>query len=76
MPSHELYNYSNRSSTVIFHNYVVYRADFHALLMNNFEYRILRIEPTAVQRCTRKSIEFASRQKIVGDNRGEMCEDP
>ena len=32
----------------------------------------LRIESTAVQRCARKSTEFASGQKIVGDNRGEM----
>ena len=32
--------------------------DLHALLMNNFEYRILRIEPTAAERCARKSTEF------------------
>ena len=37
--------------------------DLHALLMNNLEHRVLRIEPinTAVQRCARKSAEFASR---------------
>ena len=42
--------------------------------MNNCEHRVLRIEPinTAVQRCASRSTEFASRYKIVGDNRGEM----
>ena len=35
---------------------------------------VLRIDTinTAVQRCARKSTEFASRWKIVGDNQGEM----
>ena len=48
--------------------------DLHALIMNNFEHMVLRIEPinTAVQRCTSRSTEFASRQKIVGENRGKM----
>ena len=32
----------------------------------------LRIESTAVQRCARKSTEFASGSKIVDENRGEM----
>ena len=32
----------------------------------------LRIESTAVQRCARKSVKFASGSKIVGENRGEM----
>ena len=34
-----------------------------ALIMNNFEHRVLHIEPinTAVQRCASRSIEFASR---------------
>ena len=32
----------------------------------------LRIGSTAVQRCARKSTEFASASKIVGENRGEM----
>ena len=32
----------------------------------------LRIESTAVQMCARKSTEFASGSKIVGENRGEM----
>ena len=32
----------------------------------------LRIESTAVQRCARKSTEFVSGSKIVGENRGEM----
>ena len=32
----------------------------------------LRIESAAVQRCARKTIEFASGSRIVGDNRGEM----
>ena len=52
--------------------------------MNNFEYRVLRIEPinTAVQRCAsrssavqryaRKSTEFAWGSKIIGENQGEM----
>ena len=40
--------------------------------MNIFEHRILRIERTAVQMCTRKSTDFASRLKIVGENREEM----
>ena len=43
--------------------------------MNNLEHRVLRIEPistAAVQRCARKSTEFASRKKIVGENRGEI----
>ena len=34
--------------------------------------RFLRIESTAVQRCARKSTEFASGSKIVDENRGEM----
>ena len=33
---------------------------------------LLRIESTAVQRCARKSTEFASGSNIVGENRGEM----
>ena len=32
----------------------------------------LRIESTAVQRCARKSTEFASGSKIVGENLEEM----
>ena len=75
--------------------------------MNNFEHRVLRIEPintavqgcssrtcplyrpsrsleqfrtkgflhiesTAVQRCARKSTEFASGSNIVGESRGKM----
>ena len=32
----------------------------------------LRIESTPVQRCARKSTEFASGSNIVGENRGEM----
>ena len=41
--------------------------------MNNFEHRVPRIEPTAVvRRCSCTSTEFAWRQKIVGENRGEM----
>ena len=32
----------------------------------------LRIEFTAVQRCARKSTEFASGSKIVDENRGDM----
>ena len=32
----------------------------------------LRIESTAVQRCARKSTEFASGSNIVGESRGEM----
>ena len=39
---------------------IMCRIDFHALRMNKFEHRILRIEPTAVHRCARKSTEFAS----------------
>ena len=45
--------------------------DLHALL-NNFEHRVLRIESNDVQRCARKSTEFASGSKIVGENRVEM----
>ena len=46
--------------------------DLHALL-NNFEHRIFCAESTtAVQRCARKSTEFASGPKIVGENGGEM----
>ena len=37
------------------------RIDFHALLMNNFQRRVLHTEPTAVHRCARKCTEFASR---------------
>ena len=33
----------------------------------------LRIESTAVQKCARKSTEFASGSKTVGENRGEMA---
>ena len=32
----------------------------------------LRIESTAVQRCPRKSTEFASGSKTVDENRGDM----
>ena len=32
----------------------------------------LRIESTAVQRCARKSTEFASGSKLVDENRGAM----
>ena len=32
----------------------------------------LQIESTAVQRCARKSTEFASGSKVVGENRGDM----
>ena len=32
----------------------------------------LRIESTAVQRCARKSTEFAWGSKTIGENRGEM----
>ena len=32
----------------------------------------LHINPTAVQRCARKSTEFASGSNIVGESRGEM----
>ena len=37
--------------------------DLHAIVMNNFEHRVLRIESnnTAVQRCASRSTEFASR---------------
>ena len=37
--------------------------DLHALPMNNLELMVLLIEPinTAVQRCARKSAQFASR---------------
>ena len=52
--------------------HVVY-IDLHALLTNKFEHRVLRIEPinTAVQRRGSRSTEFASRYKIVGENRGD-----
>ena len=47
-------------------------ADLHALL-HNFGHRVfVRKESTAVQRCARKSTEFASGSKIVGETRGEM----
>ena len=59
VPSHELHKYTHWPYHV-FHNYIC-RMDFFALLMNNFEHRVLRIEPTAVQRCARKSTEFESR---------------
>ena len=58
---------------------------FYAAFLNNFPLYIpsrfleqirtqgfLRIESTAVQRCARKSTEFASGSKIVGENRGDM----
>ena len=36
--------------------------NFHALIMNNFKHRVLRIEPnnTGVQKCASRSTEFAS----------------
>ena len=47
--------------------------DLHALL-DNFEHRVFCAESTAaVQRCARKSTEFASGSKIVGENRGEIA---
>ena len=36
------------------------------------QFRTQGLESTAGQRCARKSTEFASGSKIVGDNRGEM----
>ena len=45
--------------------------DLHAFL-NNSSTRFLRMESTAVQRCARKSTEFASGSKIVDENRGDM----
>ena len=36
------------------------------------QFFFLRIESTAVQRCARKSTEFASGSKIVDENRGDM----
>ena len=41
--------------------------DFHALLINNFEHRVFSIEPTAVHRCARKIIEFASGIDVLSD---------
>ena len=49
VPSHELHKYTHRSYPA-FHNYILCRTDFHALLMNNFEPWVLRIESTAVHR--------------------------
>ena len=42
------------------------------LLLKNRTKGFLRIESTAVQRCARKSTEFASGSKIVDKNRGDM----
>ena len=39
--------------------------DLHARLMNNFEHSDFSIEPTAVHRCVRKIIEFASRIDVL-----------
>ena len=36
------------------------------------QFFFLRIESTAVQRCARKSTEFASGSKIVDENGGDM----
>ena len=36
------------------------------------QFRTQSLESTAGQRCARKSTEFASGSKIVGDNRGEI----
>ena len=36
------------------------------------QFRTQGLESTAGQRCVRKSTEFASGSKIVGDNRGEI----
>ena len=36
------------------------------------QFRTQGLESTAGQRCARKSTEFASGSKIVGENRGEM----
>ena len=35
--------------------------DLHAMMMYKFDHGVLRIEPTAVERCARKSTEFAVR---------------
>ena len=50
--------------------------DLDALLVNDFEHSF-RIEATAVYRCARKITAFASRHKIVRENRGynsRLCE--
>ena len=42
------------------------------MLIKNRTKGFLRIESTAVQRCARKSTEFASGSKIVDGNRGDV----
>ena len=42
------------------------------MLIKNRTKGFLRIESTAVQRCARKSTEFASGSKIVDENRGDV----
>ena len=44
----------------------------NCILIKNRSKSFLRIESTAVQRCARKSTEFASGSKIVDENRGDM----
>ena len=39
----------------VFQNYVLCRIDTHALLMSNFEYTVLSIDPTTVQRCAQEN---------------------
>ena len=53
-----------------------YRYKVHPKLYSDWSmctvFFFLRIESTAVQRCARKSTEFASGSKIVDENRGDM----
>ena len=42
------------------------------MLIKNRTKGFLPIESTAVQRCARKSTEFASTSKIVDENRGNL----
>ena len=40
-----LYTGDHPRSYTAFHNYMLCRIDCHTLLMNNFEHRLLRIDP-------------------------------
>ena len=56
--SHRILPIEGSANIPVVHVYI----DLHVLLTNNFEHRVLRIEPinSAVQKCASRSTQFAS----------------
>ena len=52
------------------------RIEFHALLMNNFEHRVLRIEPTELYKYVLVRVLDLHRDKKSWPRTKERCVDP